>query len=112
MLRLFCTYEHLTRFVMPLCSAMPPRKKSDPAVTDTTCIVDISGVSFLQFWRLQTHLQAASSLATAHYPEILGETYVGTRASLKRTLTPLCVSTYFLIDHWNSSILSHFLAMD
>lgn len=78
MLRLFCTYEGLIRFILPLCSAV--RSRPDPAVpvTSTTCIVDISGVSLLQFWRLRSHLQAASTLATSHYPETLGRTYVST----------------------------------
>ncbi|CEJ82778.1 hypothetical protein VHEMI02826 [[Torrubiella] hemipterigena] len=76
MLRLFCTYESLVRFIMPLCSAIPNRVKPDLPVTSTTCIVDISGVGIMQFWRLNSHLQAASALATANYPETLGKTFV------------------------------------
>jgi hypothetical protein len=76
MLRLFCTYDNLVRFVMPLCSAVPGRPNSETPITGTNCIVDISGVGLLQFWRLRAHMQAASTLATAHYPETLGRTYV------------------------------------
>lgn len=76
MLRLFCTYENLTRFVLPLCSAMSDRADPKSAVTATTCIVDISGVGLLQLFRLRNHMQAASALATAHYPETLGKTFV------------------------------------
>lgn len=76
MLRLFCTYENLIRFVLPLCSAVKARPEPESPVTDTTCIVDISGVSLMQFWRLRSHMQAASALATSHYPETLGRTYV------------------------------------
>lgn len=75
-LRLFCTYENLVRFVLPLCSAIPSRSDPTSPITDTTCIVDITGVSLMQFWRLRSHMQAASALATAHYPETLGITYV------------------------------------
>ena len=76
MLRLFCTYDNLVRFVMPLCSAVPGRPHPETPITGTNCIVDISGVGLLQFWRLRAHMQAASTLATAHYPETLGRTYV------------------------------------
>lgn len=76
MLRLFCTYESLVRFIMPLCSAIPGRADPEVPVTSTTCIVDISGVGIMQFWRLNSHLQAASALATANYPETLGKTFV------------------------------------
>ncbi|ETS79736.1 hypothetical protein PFICI_09589 [Pestalotiopsis fici W106-1] len=76
MLRLFCTYENLIRFVFPLCSTVQSRPNPGIPITQATCIVDISGVGLLQFWRLKTHMQAASSLATAHYPETLGRTYI------------------------------------
>ncbi|KAH8678420.1 CRAL-TRIO domain-containing protein [Xylariales sp. PMI_506] len=75
-LRLFCTYENLVRFVLPLCSAVQSRPDPSSPITDTTCIVDISGVTLMQFWRLRSHLQAASVLASSHYPETLGRTYV------------------------------------
>ena len=38
--------------------------------------MDISGVSIRQFWNLKDHLQSASTLATAHYPETLGRTFI------------------------------------
>jgi hypothetical protein len=79
MLRLFCTYDNLVRFVMPLCSAVPGRPNSETPITGTNCIVDISGVGLFQLLRLRTHMQAASTLATAHYPETLGRTYVSLR---------------------------------
>lgn len=40
-------------------------------ITLSTNIVDVSGVSLRQFWNLKSHMQAASTLATAHYPETL-----------------------------------------
>jgi hypothetical protein len=76
MLRLFCTYENLIRFVLPLCSAVKSRPDPARPITDTTCIVDISNVGLMQFWRLKNHMSAASTLATAHYPETLGKTYI------------------------------------
>jgi hypothetical protein len=81
MLRLFATFEHLIRFVMPLCSAVPARPNPHSPVTQTTCIVDVSWVGLWQFWSLRVHLRDASVLATAHYPETLGRTFVGFRFS-------------------------------
>ena len=76
LLMLFCTYDSLVRFVLPLCSAVPGRSDAETPVTGTNCIVDISGVGLLQLLRLRGHMQAASTLATVHYPETLGRTYV------------------------------------
>lgn len=83
-LRVFCTYESLIRFVFPLCSAVKTRPEPERPITATTCIIDITGVSLMQFWRLKTHMQAASTLATAHYPETLGRTYVSKMMPVNR----------------------------
>jgi hypothetical protein len=71
LLRLFALYENLTRFVQPLCTQMPDRDSAQTPITLSTNIVDVSGVSLRQFWNLKSHMQAASTLATAHYPETL-----------------------------------------
>lgn len=71
MLRLFCTYEAMTRFVFPLLSSVQGKP-----VTVSVSIIDVTGVGLMQFWRLRTHMQSASVLATAHYPETLGKTFV------------------------------------
>jgi hypothetical protein len=75
MLRLFALYEHLVRFVSPLCSKLP-RPHPETAIVTTTNIVDISGVGLRQFWNLKGHMQDASVLATAHYPETLDRIFV------------------------------------
>lgn len=77
MLRLFALYENLTRFVMPLCTAMSDRPNRETPVTQSNNIVDISNVGLKQFWNLKTHMQDASQLATAHYPETLDRIFVG-----------------------------------
>ena len=83
MLRLFCTYENLIRFVLPLCTAIRQKGTGEKRpVTDTTCIVDIGNVGLMQFWRLKNHMSAASTLATANYPETLGRTFVRSLLSL------------------------------
>lgn len=76
MLRLFALYENLTRFVMPLCSAVPGRPNPETPVDQSNNIVDISRVGLKQFWNLRSHMQDASQLATAHYPETLDRIFV------------------------------------
>ena len=75
MLRLFALYENLTRFVLPLCSAIP-RPHPETPVSQSNNIVDISNVGLKQFWNLKGHMQDASVLATAHYPETLDRIFV------------------------------------
>ena len=76
MLRLFALYENLTRFVMPLCSSVPGRPNPETPVDQSNNIVDISRVGLKQFWNLRSHMQDASQLATAHYPETLDRIFV------------------------------------
>ena len=76
LLRLFALYENLVRFVMPFCSALKDRDYADTPITQSNNIVDISGVGLKQFWNLRTHMQDASTLATAHYPETLDRIFV------------------------------------
>lgn len=76
LLRLFALYENLTRFVMPLCTALMDRDHPRTPITQSNNIVDISGVGLKQFWNLRGHMQDASTLATAHYPETLDRIFV------------------------------------
>ena len=75
LLRLFALYENLLRFVMPVCSKLPRPNPETPIVASTN-IVDVSGVGLKQFWNLKGHMQDASVLATAHYPETLDRIFV------------------------------------
>lgn len=75
LLRLFALYEHLLRFVMPVCSALRRPNPETPIVASNN-IVDVSGVGLKQFWNLKSHMQDASVLATAHYPETLDRIFV------------------------------------
>ncbi|KAL4887711.1 CRAL-TRIO domain-containing protein [Aspergillus karnatakaensis] len=75
LLRLFALYENLLNFVMPLCSQLPRPHPETPIVASTN-IVDVSGVGLKQFWNLKGHMQDASVLATAHYPETLDRIFI------------------------------------
>jgi hypothetical protein len=45
-------------------------------VSAVTTIIDLSNTSLRQMWNLRAHLQEASELANANYPETLGATVV------------------------------------
>lgn len=76
LVRLFALYENLTRFAQPLCTQLTDRPFETTPITLSTNIVDVSGVSLKGFWNLKGHMQAASQLATAHYPETLDRIFV------------------------------------
>ena len=80
MLRAFTIFDTLTRFVMPLCSAVSSRRYPDIAVTKMVCVVDISGVGLRQFWSMRGYLQDFAKLVGISYPEILDHVLVRTRS--------------------------------
>jgi hypothetical protein len=55
---------------------MVPRSHPETPISQSNNIVDISGVGLKQFWNLKNHMQDASVLATAHYPETLDRIFV------------------------------------
>ncbi|KAG8914734.1 hypothetical protein FRC01_003938, partial [Tulasnella sp. 417] len=63
-------HELLIRGTAPLCSMLPSLSYPTP-VDGTTTIVDLEGVSFSLMWSLRTHLQQASVLANANFPETM-----------------------------------------
>lgn len=76
LVRLFALYENLIQFALPLCTALPNRPYGETPVSQSNNIVDISNVGLKQFWNLKGHMQDASTLATAHYPETLDRIFV------------------------------------
>ena len=76
LIRLFALYENLLNFALPLASGIPGRQYPETPVSQSNNIVDISGVGLKQFWNLKQHMQDASTLATAHYPETLDRIFV------------------------------------
>ncbi|KAF7314905.1 CRAL-TRIO domain-containing protein [Mycena indigotica] len=73
---LFGLYENMAEFVLPLCTAVKSRPDPETPITSTAHIVDVSGVGLMGFWNLKNHMQAASTLASAHYPETLDRVYI------------------------------------
>jgi hypothetical protein len=65
--RIVALYEVMTRFVLPLCSHLA----APIPVSSVTTIIDLERVSLSAMWSLRSHLQVASTMATANYPETL-----------------------------------------
>ncbi|EUC40931.1 hypothetical protein COCMIDRAFT_9280 [Bipolaris oryzae ATCC 44560] len=119
-LRLFALYESLTRFYSPLCS-MVPRAYPETPISQSNNIVDISNVGLKQFWNLKGHMQDASVLATAHYPETLDRIFIVGAPSffptvwgwVKRWFDPITVSKIFILSPSNVySTLSQYIDHD
>ncbi|WYZ46129.1 hypothetical protein EsH8_IX_000354 [Colletotrichum jinshuiense] len=106
MLRLFALYENLTRFTQPFSTQLQDREHRDAPITLSTNVVDISGVSLKQFWNLKGHMQVASQLATAHYPETLDRIFIigapvffsTVWGWIKRWFDPITVSKIFILS--------------
>ncbi|KAI0246368.1 CRAL-TRIO domain-containing protein [Lactifluus subvellereus] len=71
--RIVALWEFMSRFIFPFFPDAPtPSPLSPPPpppITATMSIIDLGGVSLGTMWSLRHHLQQASELATAHYPE-------------------------------------------
>ena len=104
MMRLFALYENLTNFALPFCSSLPDRPYPETPISQSSNIVDISGVGLRQFWNLKSHMQDASQLATAYYPETLDRIFIIGAPSffptvwgwIKRWFDPITVSKIFI----------------
>ncbi|KAH8818806.1 CRAL/TRIO domain-containing protein [Flagelloscypha sp. PMI_526] len=73
--RIIALHEHMVRFILPLCTTLP-HPLSEPSespmpISSVTTIIDLAGIQLSAMWRLRSHLQEASKLATANYPETL-----------------------------------------
>ena len=78
-LRASTVYDHLTRFIMPLCSAVPGRPNQERAITKMLILVDMSGIGLMQIWSLRGYIQDLGKLFAINYPEILSRVLVRTR---------------------------------
>lgn len=91
---------------MPFCSQLKDREIPEVPITMCNNVVDISGVGLKQFWNLKTHMQAASTLATAHYPETLDRIFIigapmffnTVWGWIKRWFDPITVSKIFVLS--------------
>ncbi len=61
-------YESMVNLVMPLCTHVHPTGET---IFSSTTIIDLSSLTLGSLISLRSHLQEASKLATANYPETL-----------------------------------------
>lgn len=73
--RAYVVHEHLTRFVLPLCTAMQDRPDSTP-VTKQIIIADITGVSVGKIWSLRHYIREFSTTLSVNFPEVLDRVLV------------------------------------
>ena len=85
---------------------MVTRPHPETPISQSNNIVDISGVGLKQFWNLKSHMQDASVLATAHYPETLDRIFIVGAPGffptvwgwVKRWFDPVTVSKIFILS--------------
>lgn len=71
-------HDYLTRFVIPLCVAMPDCKVQSPSVTSAVYLVNASSMGIKQAWSLRGYAQAISHLLAVCFPEVVDCCYVRT----------------------------------
>ena len=69
-------HDGLTRFVLPLCSAMPDRPNPTVPVTSAVYLADISELGLRQGWDLRSYAQDISKLLALCYPELIDRVFV------------------------------------
>lgn len=58
----------LIRFLLPFSTTLPRAEGRTP-ISGTNSIIDVGGVGLSRFWGLRSHLQVASQVASANFPE-------------------------------------------
>ncbi|KAF8757069.1 CRAL TRIO protein [Rhizoctonia solani] len=79
--RIVALYEYMLNFAFATCTALPPPESNSDSVlpshiAQATNIIDMQNTSLKQLFHFRAHLQEASTLATANYPETLGTIFV------------------------------------
>ncbi|KAI0855736.1 CRAL/TRIO domain protein [Xylaria cubensis] len=69
--RAITSLDYLTRFVMPLCSAMAVQP-----VSKAVYLIDITYASLKQGWNLRGYAQSFTGLLATCYPEVVDKIYV------------------------------------
>ncbi|PYI01418.1 CRAL/TRIO domain-containing protein [Aspergillus sclerotiicarbonarius CBS 121057] len=70
-------FDTVTRFVLPLCSALRDRPDPETPITKAVYILDASSLGIKQSWDLRDVIRDISSLLTTCYPETIDKIFVG-----------------------------------
>lgn len=80
--RIIALYEYMLNFAFSVCTSLPPPESNSDSpsvpshVAQATTIIDMQQTTLKQLFQFRSHLQEASTLATANYPETLGMIFV------------------------------------
>ncbi|CAE6452654.1 unnamed protein product [Rhizoctonia solani] len=79
--RIIALYEYMLNFAFAVCTSLPPPESNSDSllpshIAQATTIIDMQNTSLKQLFHFRGHLQEASTLATANYPETLGMIFV------------------------------------
>lgn len=94
----------LIRFLLPFTSSIQHQDQQMQVISGTNSIVDVGGVGLSRFWGLRSHLQVASQVASANFPETVSSLSLTripkpSRSSAQRaTLAPFADSTFLFTD--------------
>jgi len=78
--RSYAIHEHLTRFVIPLCSAIPNRPNPEMPITKHIVIADITGLGISSAWKLRDWAQTLGKILAGNYPELLDQGLVSLKS--------------------------------
>ena len=76
LIRTLAFHECLTRFVLPLCSAVVERPEPAKPITSCLYLVDVSGFGMKQAWNLRNYTYDISRLLANNYPEMIDRVLV------------------------------------
>ncbi|TVY82027.1 Phosphatidylinositol/phosphatidylcholine transfer protein SFH1 [Lachnellula suecica] len=74
--RSYAMHDHLTRFVMPLCSAAKDRPNPEIPITKQFLIADLNGLGISSAWKLRDWAQDMGQLLAGNYPEVLDQAFI------------------------------------
>lgn len=69
-------HDGLTRFILPLCTAMTDRPDPSVPITTSIYLVEASSLSMKQAWDLKDFAQDASWILATCYPETIDRIFV------------------------------------
>lgn len=69
-------HDTLTRFILPLCSAIRDRPDPDTPVSSAVYLVDAASVGWKEAYTLRHYGQDSSTLLSTSFPEVLKTVYV------------------------------------
>jgi hypothetical protein len=74
--RAIAFHETLTRFVLPLCSAMRNRPNPESPVSSAVYLVDVSSFGLRQALEVRNYAQDISKLLATSFPEVVDKVFV------------------------------------